>query len=1220
MGRRCCVADCPSTSRLLKHHGVTYHSFPMDAVIRAIWIKNSRISLDRQITKSVLVCSRHFRHLDFNTIRNGKYLLKPRVFPTVFPWGKMEPAEIEADHRALQQASVEGSGANGSANNSSSEEVIKATVDQIVSQILEETAERKAAKTTTTDVAKSEDTESVKEAAGDDAAKTTPAVDAVDDTLAEAAQAPVDAADELRATANSSASPVSNSPPKYRSPTNLTIGARLEALSVDSAWLPARIVEVNQAEQTLLIRFERNSKLKTTPSTTGGYQEWIGFKSERLRQRISSRVLPVFDLEEKCMARWSGPRKFPGTIKKLLGNDTYEVLFDDGYTKNVRALHMVKLPRQLSAANDAAPPEVASPSSQVTAAALKRPSSGATGSNKKSKTAPQRKDWPLLDMSNLDLVGLGLPDIPHDGEWTCHWVNDQPIGTEGFLIVGEHQKPTVIVHDWRLPPGWIKHMYQRSNVLGKWDVILVSPSGKRFRSKSDLKTFLESQGLVYNPDIYDFSIHRRRAKDINAYVYTHDYSPQQPAKPKLQDVSLDSTNASQDLNSSKLSTVTPATTPISAVATRRTAAEDSQYMETPVASLVPPAELMSPSLQSKNTDVVGSPTDGAASSPGLGLDAQSAVLVEDGYAFIGGLKVQITDNLFVCPREGCGKTYRKEDFLQIHIRHYHKEFAEHVSHCPKMQELAVKRTHPSSIEQGDQTPKNQIPNQQFFAKLHQQDLQHTRGAKRQPAGTDSSPTALEAPPIVSPTKPVSSPKAETPIALKASPQTAAGVPEPTTTALPTTSESTAPISIEPTKISPADVTPLASNRSSKRTRPSSSRRQSGSRKSSRQRTQRRPVNVSANKSPVASKLPLSGLDSEESRPLIHTPVPEVRNEAKKRRIGATPVGSPAILDAVSTPSPHDQIDINAALAPPPPQPNQTPQYIKENGELIRIVRMRQEEIINCICEYGEEDGLMIQCELCLCWQHGACNGIVKESDVPEKYVCYICRNPQRVRDSMRFKHDQDWLFEGKLPVAGYHTPNPQATKKCELLKRSHTLTGNLLDAKRSMHSLQVKINIARNRCHPKLYLWAKKWDEDQTDNSATPVKRPKTEPSDWPPAPQPEAAIDPEECQYRLIEHVKVQQSLLLNRLNDIEGEMDRKILYLNFNYNTTKELTVHIELEKEDNLSDYKDASMSATKDALATFIKELETLKRLAKLNKVVNMKNAQKEQETTTENPQL
>lgn len=118
---------------------------PLDPIIRAIWIKNSRISLERQITKSVLVCSRHFRRLDFNTIRNGKYLLKPRVFPTVFPWGKMDTAEIEADQRALQHASVEGTTETpGNAQSSTNDDVIKATVDQIVAQILSESAERKA--------------------------------------------------------------------------------------------------------------------------------------------------------------------------------------------------------------------------------------------------------------------------------------------------------------------------------------------------------------------------------------------------------------------------------------------------------------------------------------------------------------------------------------------------------------------------------------------------------------------------------------------------------------------------------------------------------------------------------------------------------------------------------------------------------------------------------------------------------------------------------------------------------------------------------------------------------------------------------------------------------------------------------------------------------------------------------------------------------------------
>jgi hypothetical protein len=92
--------------------------------------------------------------------------------------------------------------------------------------------------------------------------------------------------------------------------------------------------------------------------------------------------------------------------------------------------------------------------------------------------------------------------------------------------------------------------------------------------------------------------------------------------------------------------------------------------------------------------------------------------------------------------------------------------------------------------------------------------------------------------------------------------------------------------------------------------------------------------------------------------------------------------------------------------------SQNSQYLIEGGEVIKIVSMRQEEIINCICNYFEEDGLMIQCELCLCWQHGICNGIERESQVPDKYICYICKNPVRGRTSKRYVHDQDWLYEG----------------------------------------------------------------------------------------------------------------------------------------------------------------------------------------------------------------
>lgn len=199
----------------------------------------------------------------------------------------------------------------------------------------------------------------------------------------------------------------------------------------------------------------------------------------------------------------------------------------------------------------------------------------------------------------------------------------------------------------------------------------------------------------------------------------------------------------------------------------------------------------------------------------------------------------------------------------------------------------------------------------------------------------------------------------------------------------------------------------------------------------------------------------------------------------------------------STDTPMDTTDGGGVIDGPTNDGNRSinlppiPKYINEHGEVIKIVRMRQEEIINCLCGYGEEDGLMIQCELCLCWQHGICNNIEKESQVPDKYVCAICLNPYRGRQSMRYIHDQDWLFEGKLPVANYplmngkRSVNPKHSERFDQLKQSHALTGNLLDLKRFMHSLKVKINIAANKDHPKMYLWSKKWETNSPKRMST---------------------------------------------------------------------------------------------------------------------------------------
>ena len=58
---------------------------------------------------------------------------------------------------------------------------------------------------------------------------------------------------------------------------------------------------------------------------------------------------------------------------------------------------------------------------------------------------------------------------------------------------------------------------------------------------------------------------------------------------------------------------------------------------------------------------------------------------------------------------------------------------------------------------------------------------------------------------------------------------------------------------------------------------------------------------------------------------------------------------------------------------------------------------------------------VLQCDTCLCWQHGECYNIVNENAVPDKYICFLCDNPYLERSSYKYRHHQDWLKEGRIP-------------------------------------------------------------------------------------------------------------------------------------------------------------------------------------------------------------
>lgn len=715
--------------------------------------------------------------------------------------------------------------------------------------------------------------------------------------------------------------------------------------------------------------------------------------------------------------------------------------------------------------------------------------------------------------------------------------------------------------------------------------------------------YLEEKGEVYNPDIYDFSIHKRRAKDIGLFVFTDEYKEELKNK-QLLAASTAANNA----------VTTPMALNTSDDAFPGFSPKESSFL----ASTLPSTPLTSLANASMNTTINMTPS----STPQPLIPQfmpQQQPPIDPGFVYVGGLKVQLIDNLFHCPEETCNKNFRKENHLQIHVKHYHEDLAKLLGVCPNMSDLAYQRTVGMPIDES--IPKNQIPNSQFFERVYQSDLSSKTQRK------SMSPSTQVKSEHKSPSTTVSVVGGDVEKSLIESvvqPHEFGGILSPSVVHDKSVDQLVqaqdcigSPIKLEPLTLD-TDIASV-SNVSNVRKNETPTARLSKA-------TKRRPIKpLNRQKAKRNIKKALLSTVEDVKLSLVAKEFVDT-NELRSSCVELSPTKS-SRLKFLQT-----GIDSgNKSIAPEHQHAavhSTHPKYINENGEVIKIVRMRQEEIINCLCSYVEEDGLMIQCELCLCWQHGICNGIEKESQVPEKYVCYICRNPQRGRESMKYVHDQDWLHAGKLPVANYHAPNTKHVERFDMLKQSHTLTGNLVELKRFMHSLKVKINIAENKDHPKMYLWSKKWEKspmsseltgiellaqsDKTeqlfssssntetknddikeevnptmqatpevtdlaaDKSTTVPIKEEVDPIEQKPnvfgddkmmvdqsilagllnnsgdvnvpqrtqetvtvkVPQPEAAIDPAECQLRLLDHIQKQQSLVMGRLQTIEAQI----------------------------------------------------------------------------------
>uniref|UniRef100_A0A665U5V4 C2H2-type domain-containing protein n=1 Tax=Echeneis naucrates TaxID=173247 RepID=A0A665U5V4_ECHNA len=238
------------------------------------------------------------------------------------------------------------------------------------------------------------------------------------------------------------------------------------------------------------------------------------------------------------------------------------------------------------------------------------------------------------------------------------------------------------------------------------------------------------------------------------------------------------------------------------------------------------------------------------------------------------------------------------------------------------------------------------------------------------------------------------------------------------------------------------------------------------------------------------------------------------------------------------------------------------------------MEMEDCEVVRCVCEVDEENDFMIQCESCLCWQHGTCMGLY-EDNVPHNYICYYCRHTAGWRRAQRFLSEPDLLISGHMfglscVKENYSEINAsKITHTNRLLAHTHGLN-------QVLSGLQLKISLLHSPSHPDLQLWRLPWRREE---GPTLTSSPRGDPTicyissehcyqkpgaSWEKADEsemewemgavqeeqeteqkvksPGPGLDPAsvaECQLNLLDHVESLQNQISSRMDLIERELD---------------------------------------------------------------------------------
>jgi hypothetical protein len=231
--------------------------------------------------------------------------------------------------------------------------------------------------------------------------------------------------------------------------------------------------------------------------------------------------------------------------------------------------------------------------------------------------------------------------------------------------------------------------------------------------------------------------------------------------------------------------------------------------------------------------------------------------------------------------------------------------------------------------------------------------------------------------------------------------------------------------------------------------------------------------------------------SNASSPLLATPLSTVLWAPFRRHVGLrSTVDSTVTTDlCTAAMSPLASMSTNERESTTHELPFWDARIVKDIHESDEV-----DELVHCICDYKEESGLMIQCEVCLTWQHGTCFEIEEEQQVPECYVCFACRDPRLGRESQRFIYDQELMSKGKFPLlpskSAYLTEDQkrdrtQSDCNQKQMCSANQLLGIVVEISLILKSLRHKLNLIKENRVNEMHVWQEHIPRDQLISSGS---------------------------------------------------------------------------------------------------------------------------------------